>query len=414
MKRFITLALVILMGLSVVACKDSEKSKIEKAQTGATATESALANAQKLLKIEKELTIGYLGGSITYGSSAAEKLDNSELNKEGNILNSWVNKTSAYFAEKFPGTQIETVNMGISNTQTNFGIYRLKEHIMNTDGHDMPDLVFLEFTSNDWIGGDDLKIEIESLIRNIYAANPYAEIVVLSTNVYPSVHSIALYREVAEAYGIPFINVGEKLVEAMLEKHGVNNEAETKFYTVDNLHPSAEGYKLYMENIISAIEPLLSVEIKDERLYNYYENLRQPINTSLIENPKITHAKHLSAQGDATLRNSALSSRCFGTDTKEEDVVIAPDFLEMNTGSTFKFDFTGNALGLIVGFTENPFTLRYKVDDGQWQEYMIDSHLYVHTQAKILEHTLGEGKHSVEFEALSDGIRIGAVLTDEK
>ena len=45
---------------------------------------------------------------------------------------------------------------------------------MNTNGHDMPDLVFIEFTTNDWNQGDELKTEIESLVRNIYKLNPYA------------------------------------------------------------------------------------------------------------------------------------------------------------------------------------------------------------------------------------------------
>ncbi|MBR3961731.1 MAG: SGNH/GDSL hydrolase family protein, partial [Clostridia bacterium] len=214
MKRILAVVLVLVLVISFTACGNNNNAGETggtSAEPGATSTETPLSNSVKLLNTEKKLTIGYIGGSITLGSSAAQYLSGSDLNKEANLMNSWVNRMSTYFATNYPNATIETVNAGISNTQTNFGIYRLTKHLMNTDGHDMPDLVFIEFTSNDWNDGDDLKVEIESLFRNIYAANPYAEIVVLSTNVNSANASRKLYRELCEEYNIPFVDVGSKL-----------------------------------------------------------------------------------------------------------------------------------------------------------------------------------------------------------
>ncbi len=321
---------------------------------------------------------------------------------------------STYFAEQYPDATIETVNAGISNTQTNFGIYRLSKHLMNTDGHDMPDLVFVEFTTNDWISGDDLKIEIESLIRNIYAANPYAEIVVISTNVNSANSSRKLYREICTKYGIPYVDVGTRLRSSIREKFGTTSENGPYFYTVDNLHPSAEGYKVYTDLIIETIEPLLKVELKSKKIYNNYENLRKPVCSNLITNPKITQIKNLTATGNAKLIEEPLTTNFYGTDLTVDTVPVVDAYLEMNTGSTVKHSFSGNTFGLLVGFTKNAFKVRYRIDGGEWQTYEVTSHLYEHTQVKILEHTLSDGAHTVEIEAQSDGFRLGAVLTNEK
>lgn len=421
MKKILALILAILMVLTISACGGTENggdnggsSEARPAETGASETESALANTAKLLKIEKKLTIGYIGGSITHGGSAAQKMGNSDLNKEGNLMNNWVNRTSTYFAEKYPDATIETVNVGASNTQTNFGIFRLGSQLMNTDGHDMPDLVFVEFTTNDWIGGDNLKKEIESLLRNIYAANPYTEIVVVSTNVSAGSDSRKLYRSLCEEYGIPFVDVGLKLRSAIREKHGTSDESGVKFYTTDNLHPSAEGYKLYTDYIIEVIEPLLEIKLKSDKLYNIYENLRAPVCSNLITNPKITPANTLTASGNAALVEKPLTMFIYGTDLTDDTVTVVPNYIEMNAGSTVKFEFTGYTFGLLLGFTKNPFKMEYRIDGGEWKTYEMSSYLYEHTQVKILEYTLSDTNHTVEIKVLTDGFRLGGMLTNEK
>ncbi len=68
---------------------------------------------------------------------------------------------------------------------TSLALYRLETTLMNTVGHDMPDLIFVEFTSNDWNieiqGKEELCIQIESLFREIRCINPVAEIVTVIT-----------------------------------------------------------------------------------------------------------------------------------------------------------------------------------------------------------------------------------------
>lgn len=418
MKRILAVVLVLVLVVSLTACGNNNNAGETggtSAEPGATSTETPLSNSVKLLNGEKKLTIGYIGGSITLGSSAAQYLSGSDLNKEANLMNSWVNRMSTYFATNYPNATIETVNAGISNTQTNFGIYRLTKHLMNTDGHDMPDLVFIEFTSNDWNDGDDLKVEIESLFRNIYAANPYAEIVVLSTNVNLANASRKLYRELCEEYNIPFVDVGSKLRSAIRDKFNKTSETGPFFYTVDNLHPSAEGYKIYTDLIIETIEPLLKTKLESNKIYNYYDNLRAPIASSgLITDPKITEVKDLTFSGNAKIIEEPLNSNFYGTDLTLDKVAVVPSYLEMNNGSTVTANFTGSTFGVMVGHTKKAFKISYRIDGGEWKTKEQNSHLYEHTQVYILEHFLSEGNHTIEIKCESDGLRFGALLTNEK
>ncbi len=209
-------------------------------EVGASSAETPLSNAFKLLAVEKKLTIGYIGGSITYGGSARTVMDG----QKGDINLSYVNRISNWFKETYKGATIETVNAGVSDTATNFGIFRLEKNLMNTNGHDMPDLVFIEYTTNDStsLKKEKLLVQIESLIHNVWNANPYAEIVFISTQVAYKNEAIKAYKEIGEKYNIPFIDVGSPLRKAKHEKWGSTKETSGKFYyTVDDLHPSHIG-----------------------------------------------------------------------------------------------------------------------------------------------------------------------------
>ena len=317
MKRIFALILVVLL---VVTCfagcggdgtntgnggQNTGNNKIEgpaKVEVGAAVTESPLANTFKLLHSgDKKLTIGYLGGSITYGGSAKQVI----AGQKGGIELSYVNRISNWFKETYPNGTIETVNAGVSDTATNFGIYRLEKTLMNENGHDIPDLVFIEYTTNDWFyntqSKEDLLIQIESLILNVWEINPYAEIVFLSTNVAFKNDSNKAYKEIGEKYNIPFIDVGATLRKAKKDKCGKLDEASgTYYYTTVNLHPSAAGYQVYFDTIKPVLEENLKLEIKDWKLYDYKAGLPAPQNSNLIRKPAIITGEQLTVSGNAS------------------------------------------------------------------------------------------------------------------
>ena len=385
-----------------------------------------LANTYRALKNDKKLTVGYLGGSITYGSSAAKLVQNGTVSATGGDINlSYVNRTTSWLKETFPEAEIEAFNAGISDTATNFGIFRLEDHLMNENGHDMPDLVFVEFTSNDWTYSADIEQtnadisrQIESLVRNIYAANPHADIVFVFTARSESSASRAEYIKIAQSYGIECIDMGIPM-QALMTQNGASNESDGNYrYTVDNLHPSAEGYGVYFEQIKNFLaELLVDTPVYFPTKKDHAANMPEQINRSLWLNPSIIPASEFTVSGTTTA-GAGLTSSMYGTDTAAENVAVTKDSVIFSgTDATARFTFTGTAFGLIFGMNSSGFDIEYQIDGHGWKKAEIDEDLlafqkYAHTQLIVFEQELAYGTHKIQlkFNPTSDGtvnVRIG-------
>lgn len=436
MKRIIAFVLALsLLLLCFVGCDKKPANngmaqsggKVEgpaKVEYGAAAAETQLSNTYKLLHSgDKKLTIGYLGGSITYGGSAAKPLKG----VKGDIELSYVNRVSAWFKETYPEATIETVNAGVSDTATNFGIFRLEKTLMNTDGHDMPDLVFVEYTTNDWFydtqAKEDLLIQIESLIRNIWELNPYAEIVFLSTQREFKNDSIKAYKEVAEKYNIPYIDVGGPVRTAIKEKAGkLEEDSGTYYYTIDNLHPSAAGYEVYFNTIKPALSEKLNFEIKDWKLYDYKANLKAPAYKNLIDKPTIITSDMLTVSGAATVVQLPVSVGMYDTGKSVINKTLLQNCADVKGKATITGKFNGATLGMLFNIKggDKEFSLRYQIDGGEWQEFGVNSkkwsfQQYAHAQVFMFAHNLAEGEHTIKIE-FEDGSEtyFGGLLVNGK
>lgn len=388
--------------------------------------ENFLANTSFCLK-NKRLTIGYIGGSITYGLSSARGItaDGNAENDGGDALKSYVNLTTAWFCENYPDANIDFVNAGISDTGTAYANCRLERDLMNTNGHGMPDLVFVEFTSNDWIydhgdirqGKAEVKRLAESLVRNIYKINKYADIVFLFTA--RSEKSIArkAYIEIAEVYNILCIDVGIPL-QNEIEKNGISAETEGCFYyTVDNLHPSFYGYEVYFREI----EKNLRKYITDATdLTDKTANLPKPVCRSLWTNPQFIPAEDITIHSCAEL-SGPLKLVTLGTSKTERKIINASEssINILHGGACVEFEFTGTAFALLLGMTPSGFNIFYRIDGKDKKNFsasdkMFGFQRYNNTQLFVPEHELVYGKHTVKmtFES-ADGkpidVKLGGV-----
>ena len=370
-----------------------------------------LANTYRALHNDKKLTIGYLGGSITNGYSASKN--------GGNINDSFVNRTTIWFENQFPEAKIEAVNAGISDTATNFGVYRLKDHLMNENGHDMPDLVFVEFTVNDWTydngisqDGADLSRQIESLVRNIYAANPYTDIVFVFTARSENAVSRKEYVKIAESYGIPYVDMGIPMQKLMSERGHANEAEGNYYYTTDNLHPSGIGYGIYFEQIKALLEEnLVNSAVYYPEKRDYAKNMPAQLNRSLWLEPKIIPASEFTLSG-TTSKWSGLNSSMFGTSkTAQSSFAVTSDsFFARGEDAAAEFTFEGTSFGLIFGMNSSGFDIDYQIDGHGWKKAQVDEELlsfqkYAHNQIFIFEQELAYGTHKVElkFNPTSDG-----------
>ncbi len=432
------LFLVFLLSLSIIfsvtACSKHKKAKQEENVVNqnkstlyqgedATLSETPLSNTYKLLTTDKKLTIGYIGGSITEGSSA-EKMS-------GSLQLSYVNRISNWFKGKYPEANIETVNSGVSDTGTNFGLFRLDRTLMNENGHDMPDLVFVEYTSNDWIydtqSVDDLKSQIESLFLNIWKHNPYAEIVAVITIGDAESQNRQAYKLVCEHYGIPIIDVGVALRKKINEKIGTTNESDGNYYyTVDNLHPSHYGYDIYMPEIEKSFNSYLDgIKTESNNLYPYGKNLPDAQNTDLILTPKILEADKLTYSGIFKKIASPFTCKMYNTGLKHENLPLTENYLQANNRGMITAEFSGNTLGIMFLLNSNGIKMTYRIDGGASKTLKVDANnfgwqMYNHPQVFMLAHGLSDGEHTVQmsFSAIDGSnvmnVTVGGLLVNEE
>lgn len=191
------------------------------------------ARLEKKLSAAKngeEITIVYLGGSITEGLNAgAEKC---------------YAKLSADWLSGYTGGKINYVNSGMSGTPSILGNIRAQRDVIDKGA----DIVFIEFAVNDGYE-DDYRKSYESLVRTILKQenNPA---VILLFNVIESGHTCREWQsKIGEHYSLPMISPADSLTAAF--EAGAMKWSD---YSNDGSHPHEWGHALIADMIANYFE----------------------------------------------------------------------------------------------------------------------------------------------------------------
>ncbi len=332
-----------------------------------------LVNSCARLTNDKELNIAYIGGSITYGQGASKTDKN------------WASLTTKWFENAFPDAKITGLNAGMSNTGSNYAIFRLDADVFSKM---TPDLVFLEFAVNDWgrFGETNISRQTESLLRMIWERNPNADVVF----VYTSLSENSMPRRVSQSLGLRYdllsIDVGTPTREKVMAEYGGDYTA----FTLDKLHPTDAGYALYMDVIGEALSEYF-IDNAPEKAECLPKELPTAWNRALFMDPVLLDPDDFPLPESFRRTQKSLK---VGTGTQVDH------FIETDTiGAAYTFTFTGTGFGLIVYKGADVSNLRYQVDGGAWVDYAVgDMHFYDHTQAYICEYDLKNAEHTVTLE----------------
>ena len=196
----------------------------------------ALPNFQQKLKTQKEITVAYLGGSITEARG-------------------WRVKTTRWLQETYPDQTITEINGAISGTGAGFGACRLHEHVLKHK----PDLLFVEYRVN---GGDNsMARTAEGIVRQTRRLLPETDIVFIYTLSSPMLGEIQHRKspgesglgleQVASHYNIPSIDFGPQIVDLMedgsLLFKGESAPEDIVLFSTDGVHPGDAGHSIYFE-----------------------------------------------------------------------------------------------------------------------------------------------------------------------
>lgn len=231
-----------------------------------------MANVLKKAQNGEEITVAYLGGSITYGMTVAPN----EPEK------CWAYRSTEWLREQFPDATVNYVNAGMSGTPSILGNARLERDVLAYD----PDIVFVEFAVNDG-NSSEYQVAYDSLVRTLLTQDKDIAVVLLFT-VIESGHTCQEYMsKVGEQYGLPMISEPNSLGVEFADGRMTWSD-----YSDDQSHPNEAGHKIvtdfvtnYYENVIPYIDENVgevSKELPDPVYSKRYMNMHY------VDNQQIT------------------------------------------------------------------------------------------------------------------------------
>ncbi len=170
----------------------------------------------------QDVTIGYIGGSITYGDTLNDR------------TLTWANRSYEYFAQTYgTGENVHYVNSGVNGTPSAYGALRVNADIL---AHN-PDIVFIEFAVND--GSEALYGDsYECLIRECLTHESKPAVVIMFAAAGDSWWgSQSWQKKIAEKYDLPMVSYRDG-VEYLFN----NNVLTLADFTTDKVHPNIKGH----------------------------------------------------------------------------------------------------------------------------------------------------------------------------
>ena len=182
-----------------------------------------------------EVTLAYIGGSITEGYNAGE-------------TGCYARKSYEAFASRYgAGDNVQYVNAGLSGTPSVLGVLRAEEEVYQY----APDVIFIEFAVND-AQDEAHRTAYESLVWDCLSQPQSPAVVLLFTvldNGYTCQEQMAA---IGAHYDLPMISVGDAINPELAAGRMVWSD-----YASDGSHPHTEGHLLiteFIENYLTAAE----------------------------------------------------------------------------------------------------------------------------------------------------------------
>ena len=336
-----------------------------------------LANVIKKLQAGEEITVAYLGGSITQGSSAGDDKCYARL-------------TTNWLEEQFPDATINYVRAGIGATGSYIGVHRADRDVLAYD----PDLVFIDFSVNDTTERTATNKEsYESLLRKLWKSESAPAIVTIAMTQQDGTSFQEYHGEIVKKYDIPMISYKNAILD-VIDKGYI----QWTDISDDNIHPNIPGHQVltdlianYLQSVIDNVDSITGEEsnfdIADP--VTKYENAS--VLTSADTEPK-------------SLGGFAVKSGLFGNFS--EAWMIRSTEGEFSEDDAIVFEAECNNVGILYGkLTSNAGKAEIYVDDtlcatidsdfsGGWGSYV--EFMEVATD-------LGEGVHTIKIVPVSTG-----------
>lgn len=188
----------------------------------------------------KDVTLGFIGGSITQGAGAIP------INKECyayKIFKGFCDMTGRGYEDN-----VHYIKAGLGGTPSELGMLRYERDVLYY-GEVTPDIVVVEFAVND--EGDETKGEcFDSLARKIYNG-PGKPAVILLYSVFSNDGNLQdRLSPVGYAYDLPMVSTKNSVVEQFYLKSNEGRVVAKNQYFYDCYHPTNTGHTIMADGVI--------------------------------------------------------------------------------------------------------------------------------------------------------------------
>ncbi len=203
-----------------------------------------LGNTERIKKaIEKarhgnDVTIAYIGGSITQGAGAVP------INTECYAYKSFEAFRDMFAADK---EKMHYVKQGIGGTSSELGVVRYENDITQ-NGKILPDVVIVEFAVND--AGDETEgLCYEGLVRKIYNSENRPAVILLFSVFADNYTLQDRFIPLGNKCSLPMISLKNAVTEQFDKKSGEGKVISRQQYFYDIFHPTNTGHKVMADCI---------------------------------------------------------------------------------------------------------------------------------------------------------------------
>ena len=238
-------------------CERAEYAKMVENSTRSAGNVKRIKTAMEKAKNGENITIAYIGGSITEGFAASET-NNAECYAE---------TSCNLFREKYApgdGKNVKFINAGMSGTPSSLGLVRYYRDVIDQNDGKPADILFIDFAVND--GGSDA-VYYENLIR--YALEQGSAVVLMYVLYSKGNGNENGYCKIGEYYDVTMVSPATGM--ASCDKTSFDNW----FYWSDG-HPDVGGHRYMADCILNTFDIINGMEmpaddpytgIKDKNMY---------------------------------------------------------------------------------------------------------------------------------------------------
>lgn len=231
-------------------------------------------NVYRLKKVFKKMSegkavsIGFLGGSITEGAWSTS------LDKR------YAAKTSQWLRDYFKNDKIKETIAGIGATTSLLGLFRADRDLLFSK----PELIFVDFTVNDFDEDENMPYEYESLIRKLLSLPNEPAVVMLAYCKKTGWNNEKTHAPIAKHYGIPYISYRDAYFP-LVEKGAIRWED----ISPDSVHPNDDGHAAAASLYGAFFEKIMAGEIGEDKPYTIREELCYGLE---LKNPRFITAEN--------------------------------------------------------------------------------------------------------------------------